>query len=379
VVLQNRKRTDNERIILAKIRESGSMTKYDLAEKMNVSIPTVTTNVNKLLNEGVLKEVGVLEVDYGRKPILIDIDYERYFSIGIDIQKNHIYCCLMNLKFEIVTEKTIKNANSALEDSIKTIIESLLDTCSLHKENIIGIGISYPGLVEEDQLLLKKSPHVGVAHLSLESLRDELEINIYVGNEARLAAFAENIVGVSKNYMNSLYISIKEGIGAGIIVDKRYYTGSNEAAGEIGHMVIQKGGKLCNCGNKGCVEAYLSTHALIKDFSEVTGKELENLDQVFELYNPKLLQQKQLMEEYLEYLVLTLNNVFLIFDPECVIIGGEMSEYQAQIEPIIKQIMIDNPCSMLKINRKIEFSTLGYKASKYGASLMAFEEVIALI
>ncbi|MDF2878762.1 MAG: hypothetical protein K0S30_1858, partial [Clostridia bacterium] len=109
------------------------------------------------------------------------------------------------------------------------------------------------------------------------------------------------------------------------------------------------------------------------------GKELETLDQVFELYNPKLLQQKQLMEEYLEYLVLTLNNVFLIFDPECVIIGGEMSEYQTQIEPIIKQIMIDNPCSMLKINRKIEFSTLGYKASKYGASLMAFEEVIALI
>ncbi|MDF2879346.1 MAG: family transcriptional regulator, partial [Clostridia bacterium] len=100
-MLQNRKRTDNEKIILAKIRECGAMTKYDLAEKMNISIPTVTTNVNKLLNEEVLKEVGVLEVDYGRKPILIDINYERYFSIGIDIQKNHIYCCLMNLKFEI--------------------------------------------------------------------------------------------------------------------------------------------------------------------------------------------------------------------------------------------------------------------------------------
>ncbi len=377
--MQSRKRNENEKVILAKISECGAITKYDLAEQMNISIPTVTTNVNKLLKEGVIKEVGVADADYGRKPILIDIDYNRYFSIGIDIQEHFIYYCLMNLRLEVVFEKTIGNKENNLEKNIKIIINTVLDAYKLKKENIIGIGISYPGLVEEETLLLKKGPNIGVTNLSLESLRNELEINFYVGNEARLAAFAENVVGVSKAYMNSLYISIKEGIGAGIIVDKRYYAGSNEAAGEIGHMVVQKEGKLCNCGNKGCIESYLSTHTLISEFSKVTGVLLNSLEEVFELYDASKETHKKVMQEYVEYLVLLINNSFLIFDPDCVIIGGKMSEYQMQIEPLIKQTMLDHPCSMLKADRKIEFSALGYRASKYGAALRAFEEIIALI
>ena len=377
--LQSRRRTDNEKIILAKIREGGPMTKYDLADKMNISIPTVTTNVNKLLSEGILKEVGVAEAEYGRKPVLLDIEYGRYFSIGIDIQKQSIYYCLMNLKLEMVFEKTFNDTEKSLEERIRNIIHSVLKSQSISKDYIIGIGISYPGLVEEEKLLLKKGPNIGVANLSLASLRDELDINIYVGNEARLAAFAENIIGVSKNYMNSLYLSIKQGIGAGIIVDKRYYTGSSEAAGEIGHMVVQKDGRLCNCGNKGCIEPYLSTHTLIENFSVITGKTLTTLEEVFAVYDKNIESHKQVMKEYVEYLVILINSGFLIFDPECVIIGGKMSEYQEQIEPILQEMMAAYTCSVLKSNGKIEFSKLGYKASKYGAALLAFEEIIALI
>lgn len=377
-MLHNRKRSENEKMLLAKISEFGAMTKYELAERMSVSIPTVTTNVNKLLNEELLVEVGVAEASYGRKPILLDIDYNRYFSIGIDIQKKSMYYCLMNLKFEVVVEKIMSYSKKSLEENIKNLINNLLEEYNLNKSNIVGIGISYPGLVEEVNLLLKKSPHVDIKNLSLESLRDELDMNIYIGNEARLAAFAENVVGVSKEYMNSLYISIKEGIGAGIIVDKRYYRGSSEAAGEIGHMVIQKGGKTCNCGNKGCVEAYLSTHTLIQDFSKVAGRELSTLSEVFDCYDEASEEQKHVLIDYLEYLVLTLNNIFLIFDPDCIIIGGEMSDYQARIEPMIEEIMKNNECSMLKVNRKVEFSVLGYKASKYGAALMPLEDIIAL-
>lgn len=179
--------------------------------------------------------------------------------------------------------------------------------------------------------------------------------------------------------MNSLYLSIKQGIGAGIIVDKRYYTGSSEAAGEIGHMVVQKDGRLCNCGNKGCIEPYLSTHTLIENFSVITGKTLTTLEEVFAVYDKNIESHKQVIKEYVEYLVILINSGFLIFDPECVIIGGKMSEYQEQIEPILQEMMVAYTCSVLKSNGKIEFSKLGYKASKYGAALLAFEEIIALI
>ena len=377
-MLKMRKRNNHERTILAMLRENGSMTKYDLADKMNISIPTVTTNVNHLLKERIIEEIGVADAEYGRKPILLDINYNRYFSVGMDIQEHSVYYCLMNLKLEMVVEGRVEHTGEGLCDDIKKIIQILLDSHTIKRENIMSIGISYPGFVEEEKLLLKKGPNINISNLSLEDLRDELGINIYVGNEARLAAFAESIIGVSKDYMNSIYISIKEGIGAGIILDKRYYTGSSESAGEIGHMVVKKDGKLCNCGNKGCVEAYLSINSLIESFNKVSHQRVNNLDELFAVYDENIVEQKLVLKEYLEYLAVLINNAFLIFDPDCVIIGGKMSEYQEKIEVLIKDIMTQYSCGMLKTDRNLEFSALGYKASKYGAALRGLEEIMKL-
>lgn len=377
-MLKRKKRNNHERVILAMLRENGPLTKYDLAAKMNLSIPTVTANVNQLLQEGVIEEVGVADAEYGRKPILVDINYHQYFSIGIDVQQHSVYYCLMNLKLEPMVEGRIKHTEAGLSEDIKKIVKELSDNYNLKPENIIGIGISYPGYVEEEKLLLKKGPNIQISNLSLENLRDELGINIYVGNEARLAAFAESIIGVSKDYMNSVYLSIKEGIGAGVILDKKYYVGSSEAAGEIGHMVVTKGGKLCNCGNRGCIEAYLSINSLIEAFNRVSHQKVDNLDELFAVYDENNSEQKQVIREYLEYLAILINNAFLIFDPDCVIIGGKMSEYQEKIKSFLEEIMNAYPCDMLKPDRRIEFSVLGYKASKYGAALRGLEETMSL-
>ncbi len=377
-MLKRKKRNNHERIILAMLRNNGSMTKYDLADNMNISIPTVTANVNRLLKEGVIEEIGVADVEYGRKPMLIDINYNQYFSIGIDIQEHSIYYCLMNLKLELIVEGTADHTKKGLHEDIKQIVQTLLESYALKNENIMSIGVSYPGFVEEEKLQLKKGPNINISNISLEDLKNELGINIYVGNEARLAAFAESVIGVSKEYKNSIYISIKEGIGAGVILDKRYYIGSSESAGEIGHMVVKKDGKLCNCGNRGCIEPYLSINSLIESFNKVSHQRVNNLDELFTIYDERILEQKCVIKEYLEYLAVLINNAFLIFDPDCLIIGGKMSEYQEKIEPFFKEIMTQYSCGMLKTDRKIEFSVLGYKASKYGAALRGFEETMKL-
>lgn len=377
-MLKIKKRNDYERIILAMLRENGPMTKYDLADKMNISIPTVTSNVNRLVKYGLIQEIGVADAEYGRKPILFDINYDQYFSIGLDIQEHSIYYGLMNLKLEMIQEGRMLHTKEGLCEDIKKIVQNILEHYNLRHENIIGIGISYPGFVEEEKLLLKKGPNINISNLSLENLTEELAMDIYVGNEARLAAFAESIIGVSKEYMNSIYISIKEGIGAGIILDKRYYSGSTELAGEIGHIVVKKDGKLCNCGNRGCIEAYISINSLIDSFNAISDRKVNNLDELFEIYDVNISEQRQVIKEYLEYLTVLINNAFLIFDPDCVIIGGKMSEYQDKIEGFLKEIMASYTCAMLKADRKIEFSVLGYKASKYGAALLAIEKLMKL-
>lgn len=267
------------------LRENGPMTKYDLADKMNISIPTVTSNVNRLVKDGLIQEIGVADAEYGRKPILFDINYDQYFSIGLDIQEHSIYYGLMNLKLEMIQEGRMLHTKEGLCEDIKKIVQNILEHYNLRHENIIGIGISYPGFVEEEKLLLKKGPNINISNLSLENLTEELAMDIYVGNEARLAAFAESIIGVSKEYMNSIYISIKEGIGAGIILDKRYYSGSTELAGEIGHIVVKKDGKLCNCGNRGCIEAYISINSLIDSFNAISDRKVNNLDELLGMFD----------------------------------------------------------------------------------------------
>jgi predicted NBD/HSP70 family sugar kinase/DNA-binding CsgD family transcriptional regulator len=377
--IRNKKnKNENEKNILAKIRKHGPMTKYSLAEQLKISIPTVTTNVNKLIKEGFISDAGIADSEYGRKPILLDINYNKYFSIGIDIQNGYIFCCLLNLKFEVLFEEKYIYNKEAFVSELENIILNILNKNSIQKENIIGVGISYPGTVDENKLYLKTATNINLNNISLLELEKRLEINIYVGNEANLAAFGENIIGVSRMYSNSIYLSINEGIGGGIIMDKRYYTGSFYKSGEIGHMIIERNGKQCNCGKRGCAEAYVSIKTLVEEYNKLNIHHVTSLEELFKHYNNDDIKQKNVLEEYLEYLVISLDNLFLIFDPDCIILGGELSEYKKSIEYFIKSKIKDSGCKLLDKERKVLFSKLGYKASKIGAALIAMENVISL-
>lgn len=373
-----KKRAPNQKLILARIRENGPSTKYDLADQLKISIPTVTTNINTLIKQGIIEEVGVADVDYGRKPVLIDINYKSCFSLGIDIQAQAIYYSLMNLKFEIVASGKYDFNARNLDRELKNVITLCLEENQLTANRLVGIGISYPGIVDEAQLTLKTATQMEVDYIDLSDLEDTFDVPVSVGNEANLAAFAESIIGSSKDFNNCLYISINQGIGGGIVINKKYYNGSHNAAGEIGHMVIQKNGHLCNCGARGCVEAYLSTQTLIETFNEQAQSEISALNELFERYDELNKVHTQLLYNYLDDLIVTLNNLYLIFDPECITIGGELSMYKAFIEDYLKTHMNDKSSRMLQKNRYLVFSDLGHQASKYGACLIALESLTSL-
>jgi predicted NBD/HSP70 family sugar kinase len=369
---------ENEKLLLAKLRQLGPTTKYILAEKLKISIPTVTTNINRLIKNQMIKEVGFAQVDFGRKPVLLDIRLDKHFSLGLDIQTKSIYYCFMNLKLEVVAEGKMKKDTPDLQTALLESIEKSLTLHGIKKENLVGIGISYPGIVDSENLILKTSTHVGQDATSLVSLQEIFGVPIKIGNEANLAAFAENIIGEAKPFSNSIYLSINEGIGGGIILDKHYYSGSFHAAGEIGHMIVEKGGRGCSCGAHGCLEAYLSTTRLIDSFNDAYGTKFDTLEEVFDAFSLGNAGHKELLHHYLDYLVIALNNLFLMFDPDCIILGGELSSYRPYIEEYISHCLLLDCSRLLSKNRKILFSKLEYKSSKLGAALVALEDVIAL-
>ncbi|MGL4737570.1 MAG: ROK family transcriptional regulator [Cellulosilyticaceae bacterium] len=374
-----KKRTENHKLILAKLRLNGPSTKYDLADQLNISIPTVTTSINQLLSEGLVQEAGLAETDYGRKPILIDINTSNLFSIGLDIGPKHIHCYVMNLKFEMSYSCTFSIENQDLSQAIKQSISHCLKEKNLLIHQISGVGLSYPGIVDTDHLILKTATNMALDHTDLKPLQEYFNLPFYVGNEANLAAYAENIIGSSKTFYNVVYLSINEGIGAGIIIDQKYYSGSNHAGGEIGHMIIEKGGRPCSCGAKGCSEAYLSINTLLENFNQATDHSCSSLSELFACYDSTNILHTSVLSNYIDYLIITLNNLFLIFDPDSIFIGGALNKYNNFFKDYLLTHLNTESSRILATNRSITFSTLGDDASRYGACLIALENTTSLL
>ena len=154
-------------------------------------------------------------------------------------------------------------AGEIIADMANLIIKLAADY-GISMDELSSIGIGSPGLIDSDNGIVLQ-----IANLNLEGahLAEEMEkltgIKTYVGNDANCAAFAEHLYGASKGANFSVMVTLGTGIGGGIILKNKVYTGHRFGAGEIGHLIIAAGGKRCGCGRRGCFEAYASASGLI--------------------------------------------------------------------------------------------------------------------
>lgn len=366
---------NNKKNILSILRTEGAKTKFDLANILNISIPTVTYNVNELMRDKIVISEGVSDVAYGRKPLLINLNHNHYLTLGIDIQDNILSCSVMDLHLNIVSSSTFQSKKNDFFNTIKNAIrETMLE---YSKKVIVGIGISYPGVVEKGSMILKTATTIGTDYIDLTPLSTLFKTPIYITNEANLASFSELVMGNKKELNNCVYLSINRGLGGSIVLNGKYYNGKHNLAGEVGHMTIQKDGNPCNCGAFGCAEAYLSTASLIKTFNTAHNLNIQSLNELFKVFDTKDISHINILYEYIDYLVILINNLFLTLDPMYIIIGGELSLYKSFYATYLCSKLEE--CKFSKIispKKHLLYSSLGHNSSKYGACLEAFKNII---
>lgn len=304
------------------------------------------------------------------------------YNIGIDIGGTNIKAAIVNDDGVVIDKKitpTIKDRlPTEIIKSIVGLVRELLSENGLETRDISAMGIGSPGIVDAEQGIIIYTSNLPFRNLNFKNeLNREFSVPVFIQNDAYCATLGELIAGEAKHYNNTLNVMIGTGIGGGIIIDGRIYSGCN--SGEFGHHTINFDGLDCSCGRKGCWEQYASATALIKlmqrhenpgMLGELCNNDLSriNAKMIFDAANKFDKSAMEVLDDYIKYLAVGLMNLLAIFNPELLIIGGGIS---LQGEKLLERLKNSLKCSgMLSHDTKINCSLLGNDAGIIGAAML---------
>lgn len=380
VLSQDQIREVNRVNVLNYMKLKDNTTKQEIAKELGMSIPTVTSIINLLIDEAYVKEAGVARSTGGRKPVILEFIKDAKYSVGVNIMPDLVQILLVNLKMEKLDEINFKyqknwDFTTALLEIEKYILE-LLSKHNMTNKKILGIGISMPGIVDENNLILQNAPNLCVKDYSLIEFQNKIGLPLYIENEANVAALAEVKLGSLKNARNIVYISITEGVGTGIVINRQIFKSTNKKAGEFGHMRVTKDDVKCKCGRNGCWEIYASKNALIDKVKQKTGLSVTDIKQVTEETEHQNAMDEAL-QDYIDDVLVGVENIILALNPEYIVLGGELGASESTFNKYI-QSSKNSKCSILEYEgTHIVFSGLKDQGSKLGSALLPLETVFS--
>ena len=328
--------------ILEQFVSQGTFTIPEMSKAVGVSLPTATSAINELIKAGLVREVGKKDISSGRIPMAYDLVPNAGYFVGVNPEMDCLALAASDFCGNLITEKirvpyTYENTPENLEQMAK-IINDFIATLPYAKEEILQVCVNIAERV---------NPFEGNAYNMFTFLEESLtskltkliQIPVCIENDTRSMTFAEFIKGRSKGLKNVIFANVCWGLAIGIIIDGKLYYGKSGYSGEFGHMTAYNNNIICHCGKIGCIETEVSGRALKRKLTEkiLNGKTSILSDKV--LNKKEELTLQDLLDAIAKEDVLslaTLQNiadelgkqlagVINIFNPEMLVIGGEMS------------------------------------------------------
>jgi len=334
----------NKSRIFQYIHFAKETSRQDIGNKLDLSLPTINQNLKSLKEAGLIHFVGSFDSTGGRKAQTIVVNENAKLAISVNIKKNIIVVMAINLKGDIVAtiSKNITfKVSEKYSKSIGALVDELIDSNQLETNNILGVGITIPGVFDKLGENIIVAPILHAYNFEVSFLSRCIHYPCIVVNDAKSGAYAE--IWYNGFYDDAIklkdmeqfsdttkvYLLLDIGVGGAIIQGAKHFEGMHNRAGEFGHMTIVPGGKKCECGKMGCLEAYVSTARLSEDL-EIS------LDEFFtELKNGNK-EYKRVFNFYIDKLCIGINNIYTMFDSE-IVLGGKVVSYMEQYLDIIIQ------------------------------------------
>lgn len=307
-----------------------NISRIDISKLINLNKASVSEIISLLVESEIVSEIGTGNGSSsgGRKPILLKLNEKAGLSLGIDLGTNYVGYLLTDLNKNIIAYEhyeTVVNRDNVV-NLVVNIISSLENYIGEYKYGLIGVSLAIHGRVYNDSI--KFTPYYDLDKINLkEELTKVLpNISFHLENESNLAAIGE-FENSEEKPKNSIVINVHSGIGSGIIINEKLYTGFEGRSGEIGHMVLIPNGKKCPCGNKGCFEQYCSIPALLEEFNNISNLKVKTVKDLCELYNSNNKEAIDIVSNNIELMAIGITNIFNLFAPDNIFIHSELIDY----------------------------------------------------
>lgn len=384
--LRGLRRSNREQLIQL-LRENGGLHRAELARRAGLSRSAVTTIVAELIGEGLVVEVSPALGDdgsprgrrVGRIGDVLTLNASAGAALGIDYSLGEVRAIVANLAHDVLGATVERLEPSAkwparLEAGL-VAVNRAIEQARVAPDQFLGIGLGIPDPIDLSTGTVgraRSGPTWTGVHAADEFAR-RLGLPVALDNTAHLAGLAEVMWGAGTGVRNALYLKMSYGIGAGLLLDYRVFRGTIGTAGEIGHMSVDYDGPACACGNRGCLELYAGTPAILAALRPLRGEDV-TLDAVIAAARRGDRACTRVIADAGRRTGEVLANVCNLLNPELIIVGGELSVAGDALLDPMREMISRHALSLASSAVRIVPAKLGNRAGALGGVALVLRE-----
>ena len=338
----------NGAVVYRLIDQQDPISRIQIAEVSSLAPASVTKITRQLLERGLIKEIAQQASTGGRRAISLTTENAPFHTLAVRLGRHSIELALVIYQARTSTASAFHYTDqNQLIQGLKDHFHTFLAANQHLLQEFIAIAIILPGLIDSETGIVEYMPNIEVSDFALSDIiHQEFGVECFIGNDTRGQALAEHYFGISRDYHDSLLVSVRNGTGAGIIVNGQVFLGFNRNVGEIGHIQIDPFGKKCQCGNFGCLETVASNSAIIEHAQQLMEKGHDSLlkgesDLSIQQICDAALKGDALAQQVLVHvgnhlgkaIAMTVN----LFNPQQIVISGLITQAESIVFPAIQR------------------------------------------
>ncbi|GGF64875.1 transcriptional regulator [Paenibacillus albidus] len=331
----------NRLTVFEMIKNHHPISRASIAKRTGMSPTTVSRIVGELTEQGYLLNSEQVSAGLGRKSTLLGMVNASVLAVGVELDRTRMSIGVVDLQGNMVCSgKYPRVPEESAEQTLMHIgaaMEELVQQHTIDRTRIVGIGVGLPGIVDNEKGVVLFSVQLGWRNVALaEQLKELTGFEIAVDNELKVKALAEQLKGAAVGSSCTALLGFGNGVGSALILDGEIYRGVMNSAGEIGHTTVDPNGTMCECGKTGCLQTYINISSLLAEANRI--RPVGTIEELFEARQAGERWAVQLIERALIYMAITINNVVCMYNPDSVILSGELIDKFPDICDEVEQL-----------------------------------------
>ena len=379
----------NRQLIFREIHRNGSISRSQLAKLTGLTPMSVGRIADELISMGVVTESDQPELHLdgkgartvGRKPKLLYLVPEKMLNLGMELDRDRMRAGVLDINGKLflcvetkkdlaeLSPETVAKLAAQLIGRLRKKLGNMLQT---ELEPFVALSVVCPGIVDSKRGIIRFSSQLRWENVDFaQMLRNSTKIpNIRIDNEVKSRGQAEAVFGAGQKYKRVALLNIGSGLGSCLVLQRQVYRGKENIAGEIGHICVEPGGKLCECGRRGCLQTRLSDLALLEEM-KTTGHE-GTIEELFAAYDKGEQWAVEIIKGTARYAVLALEMIRNLYAPNVTVLCGRLVEDYPQFYQAIVEEYISQQANQFN-SMELTLSTLGADGNLIGAGASALE------